>query len=252
MDLRLFDQIIFQKAGGYMFELEYSEIFLRLIMAVVFGSAIGYEREIKGHDAGLRTHILVCVGACIITLVQLQVTYSTVEMALIESDLAQVLNTDMTRMPAQIISGIGFLGAGTIIVTKNSVTGLTTAASIWTVAGLGIAVGMGSYFLALIGCLIILLVLRVIKKVFRVQSSKRIEIYYTNREETKKFLTRYFADMSINVLGLDYSVDTNSVEKNSYINLYTLSLPDTKSIASVVEDLSEFEHIRRIHTLREN
>lgn len=252
MDLRLFDQIIFQKAGGYMFELEYSEIFLRLIMAVVFGSAIGYEREIKGHDAGLRTHILVCVGACIITLVQLQVTYSTVEMALIESDLAQVLNTDMTRMPAQIISGIGFLGAGTIIVTKNSVTGLTTAASIWTVAGLGIAVGMGSYFLALIGCLIILLVLRVIKKVFRVQSSKRIEIYYTNREETKKFLTRYFADMSINVLGLDYSVDTNNVEKNSYINLYTLSLPDTKSIASVVEDLSEFEHIRRIHTLREN
>ena len=252
MDLRLFDQIIFQKAGGYMFELEYSEIFLRLIMAVVFGSAIGYEREIKGHDAGLRTHILVCVGACIITLVQLQVTYSTVEMALSESDLTQVLNTDMTRMPAQIISGIGFLGAGTIIVTKKSVTGLTTAASIWTVAGLGIAVGMGSYFLALIGCLIILLVLRVIKKVFRVQSSKRIEIYYTNREETKKFLTRYFANMSINVLGLDYSVDTNNVEKNSYINLYTLSLPDTISISSVVEDLSEFEHIRRIHTLREN
>lgn len=131
-------------------------------------------------------------------------------------------------------------------------TGLTTAASIWTVAGLGIAVGMGSYFLALIGCLIILLVLRVIKKVFRVQSSKRIEIYYTNREETKKFLTRYFANMSINVLGLDYSVDTNNVEKNSYINLYTLSLPDTISISSVVEDLSEFEHIRRIHTLREN
>ena len=235
-----------------MFELEYSEIFLRLIISVVFGSTIGYEREIKGHDAGLRTHILVCVGACIITLVQLQVTYSTVEMALSESDLSQVLNTDMTRMPAQIISGIGFLGAGTIIVTKKSVTGLTTAASIWTVAGLGIAVGMGSYFLALIGCLIILLVLRVIKKVFRVQSSKRIEIYYTNREETKKFLTRYFANMSINVLGLDYSVDTNNVEKNSYINLYTLSLPDTISISSVVEDLSEFEHIRRIHTLREN
>lgn len=102
-----------------MFELEYSEIFLRLIMSVVFGSTIGYEREIKGHDAGLRTHILVCVGACIITLVQLQVTYSTVEMALSESDLTQVLNTDMTRMPAQIISGIGFLGAGTIIVTKK-------------------------------------------------------------------------------------------------------------------------------------
>lgn len=135
-----------------MFELAYSEIILRLILAVLFGSAIGYEREIKGHDAGLRTHILVCVGACIITLVQLQVTYSTIEMALSEPDLTQVLNTDMTRIPAQIISGIGFLGAGTIIVTKKSVTGLTTAASIWAIAGLGIAVGMGSYFLALIGC----------------------------------------------------------------------------------------------------
>ena len=235
-----------------MFELEYSEIFLRLILAVALGSVIGYEREIKGHDAGLRTHILVCAGACIITLVQLQVTYSTVEMGLSQPDLVQVLNTDMTRMPAQIISGIGFLGAGTIIVTKKNVTGLTTAASIWTIAGLGIAVGMGSYFLALMGCLVILLVLRVIKKLFRVQSSKRIEIYYVNREETKEFLTSYFASTRINVLGLDYSVDTNNVEKNSYINLYTLSLPDTKSIASVVEDLSEFEYIRRIHTLREN
>lgn len=235
-----------------MFELEYSEIFLRLILAVAFGSVIGYEREIKGHDAGLRTHILVCAGACIITLVQLQVTYSTVEMGLSQPDLAQVLNTDMTRMPAQIISGIGFLGAGTIIVTKKSVTGLTTAASIWTIAGLGIAVGMGSYFLALMGCLVILLVLRVIKRLFRVQSSKRIEIYYVNRKETKEFLASYFASMRINVLGLDYSVDINNVEKNSYINLYTLSLPDTKSIASVVEDLSEFEYIRRIHTLREN
>ena len=235
-----------------MFELEYSEIFLRLILAVAFGSVIGYEREIKGHDAGLRTHILVCAGACIITLVQLQVTYSTVEMGLSQPDLAQVLNTDMTRMPAQIISGIGFLGAGTIIVTKKSVTGLTTAASIWTIAGLGIAVGMGSYFLALMGCLVILLVLRVIKRLFRVQSSKRIEIYYVNREETKEFLASYFANMRINVLGLDYSVDTNNVEKNSYINLYTLSLPDTKTIASVVEDLSNFEYIRRIHTLREN
>lgn len=235
-----------------MFELEYNEIIFRLIMAVVFGSIIGYEREIRGHDAGLRTHILVCVGACIITLVQLQVTYNMIEMALSEPSLNQVLNTDMTRMPAQIISGIGFLGAGTIIVTRKSVTGLTTAASIWTIAGLGIAVGMGSYFLALISCLIILLVLRVIKKLFRVQSSKRIEIYYVNREETKKFLTHYFANMNINILGLDYSVDTKSTEKNSYVNLYTLSLPDTKSIASVVEDLSEFENIQRIHTLREN
>ncbi|WP_035051733.1 MgtC/SapB family protein [Carnobacterium pleistocenium] len=235
-----------------MFELAYSEIILRLILAVLFGSAIGYEREIKGHDAGLRTHILVCVGACIITLVQLQVTYSTIEMALSEPDLTQVLNTDMTRIPAQIISGIGFLGAGTIIVTKKSVTGLTTAASIWAIAGLGIAVGMGSYFLALIGCLIILLVLRVIKKLFRVQSSKRIEIYYINHEETKQFLNSYFTKMKINILGLDYSVDTKSAEKNSYINLYTLSLPDTKSIASVVEDLSEFKNIQRIQTLREN
>ncbi|MEK6189393.1 MAG: MgtC/SapB family protein [Carnobacterium alterfunditum] len=235
-----------------MFELEYNEIILRLIMAVVFGSIIGYEREIRGHDAGLRTHILVCVGACIITLVQLQVTYNTIEMALSEPGLNQVLNTDITRMPAQIFSGIGFLGAGTIIVTRKIVIGLTTAASIWTIAGLGIAVGMGSYFLALMSCLIILLVLRVIKKIFRVQSSKRIEIYYVNREETKKFLTNYFANMNINILGLDYSVNAKSTEKNSYINLYTISLPDTKSIASVVEDLSEFEYIHRVHTLREN
>lgn len=235
-----------------MFELDNGEIFLRLILAVLFGSAIGYEREIKGHDAGLRTHILVCLGACIVTLVQLEVTYNTVEMGLNNPDLTQLLNTDMTRMPAQIISGIGFLGAGTIIVTKKSVTGLTTAASIWTIAGLGIAIGMGSYFLALLSCLIILLILLVIRRIFRVQSSKRIEIYYVNRKETKQFLNTYFESMRINVLGLDYSVDTNNKENNSYVNLYTLSLPDTKPIASVVEDLSEYEHILRVHTLREN
>lgn len=102
-----------------MFELDYGEIFFRIILAVLFGSVVGYEREVKGHDAGLRTHILVCVGACIVTLVQLDVTYNTVEMAIKNPDLLQVLNTDMTRMPAQIISGIGFLGAGTIIVTKK-------------------------------------------------------------------------------------------------------------------------------------
>lgn len=101
-------------------------------------------------------------------------------------------------------------------------------------------------------CLVILLVLRVIKRIFRVQSSKRIEIYYVNRKETKKFLTDYFDSMKINIIGLDYSVDSNNKEQNSYINLYTLSLPDTKSVSSVVEDLSEYEHILRIHTLREN
>ncbi len=114
-------------------------VLLRILLAVLFGGIIGSERSRHGSQAGLRTHILVCLGAAMTSLAGL---YS-----------AEVLgfNSDPFRIAAQVVSGIGFLGAGMIIVKSgNAITGLTTAAGMWTTATIGITLGMGFYTAALI------------------------------------------------------------------------------------------------------
>lgn len=111
------------------------DLLLKLLLAVLLGGAIGMEREIKGKPAGLRTNILICVGAVLLTDV-------SVNIGLIDGD-GRV--GDPARLAAQIVSGIGFLGAGTIMQARGTVTGLTSAATIWVVAALGIAIGAGFY-----------------------------------------------------------------------------------------------------------
>lgn len=119
-------------------------IALRLLLSAVCGGVVGFEREQKGRPAGFRTHILVCVGSTLCMMIN---QYLPV---LGESDLA--------RLGAGVISGIGFLGAGTILVTrKNHVTGLSTAAGLWASAAIGLAIGIGFYEAALLTCLIILI-----------------------------------------------------------------------------------------------
>ena len=120
-------------------------VFIRILFAVIAGGLIGFERGKHGSAAGLRTHILVCIGSCIASLTGLFFAYSSPE-----------LRGDVFRISAQVISGIGFLGAGMIIVkNSNMITGLTTAAGMWTTATIGIAVGFGFYsgaFLATVAC----------------------------------------------------------------------------------------------------
>jgi len=119
------------------------EIALRLVLAVIFGSIIGLEREKNNHPAGFRTHILVCTGAALITLVSI---YS-------------FPGGDPARVAAQIVSGIGFLGAGTIMREGTTIRGLTTAASLWSVAGVGMAIGAGFYLGALLTTVLMIIVL---------------------------------------------------------------------------------------------
>ncbi len=128
-------------------ELTLESMALRLVISVILGGVIGFERERKNRPAGLRTNMLVCIGACIVMMTN-QYIY-------------QAYNAgDPVRMGAQVVSGIGFLGAGTIIVTAhNRIKGLTTAASLWTAACVGLALGIGLYEVAVMGCLVIFLVL---------------------------------------------------------------------------------------------
>lgn len=116
---------------------------LRLFLAVVFSSIIGLEREKNNHPAGFRTHILVCTGAALFTLVSIN----------------SFPGGDPSRVAAQIVSGIGFLGAGTIMREGATIRGLTTAASLWSVAGIGMAVGAGYYFGAVLTTALMIVVL---------------------------------------------------------------------------------------------
>jgi len=128
---------------------ELTRILLRLTLAVLLGGLIGYEREVSGKPAGLRTHMLVAMGSALFVLVPLQ---------------AGVPLTDMSRVLQGLISGIGFLGAGAIIKlnSEEDVRGLTTAASIWTVAAIGVACGLGREATAVIATLFGLAILQLL------------------------------------------------------------------------------------------
>ncbi|MBR2311582.1 MAG: MgtC/SapB family protein [Oscillospiraceae bacterium] len=142
-------------------------VVLRILAAIVVGGLIGLERGLKNRPAGLRTYMTVCLGACLIMLTN-QYIY-------------QVTATgDPVRMGAQVVSGIGFLGAGTIIVTRrNQIKGLTTAAGLWAAAGVGLALGIGFYEAGLIGGLAIFSVMTLLQKMDNSmhRKTKTMEIY---------------------------------------------------------------------------
>ena len=116
-----------------------------IILAVVFGAAIGLEREISGKAAGLRTNVLICLGAAVFTIISKQIGAGH--------------GQSLTRIAAGIVTGVGFLGAGAIIQDRGGIQGLTTAATIWLVASIGTACGAGFYALALLSTLIAIVVL---------------------------------------------------------------------------------------------
>ena len=129
--------------------LEYSEIALRLVFAVIAGGLIGLEREVVHKPAGVRTHMLVCLGSALFIIVTLD-----------------SIPQEAARIIAGIATGVGFLGAGTIFKAKSDVHGLTTAASIWAVAAVGIAIGLGYYVTMLIAIFLILAILQLNKLEF--------------------------------------------------------------------------------------
>ncbi|ASN03711.1 MgtC/SapB family protein [Virgibacillus necropolis] len=139
--------------GGYIDQIfgeHFSLMMVRVVIALLLSGLIGFERELKNHSAGFRTHILVGVGSCLMMLLSLYGFEEFIE----ESGN---IRFDPARIPSYVISGIGFLGAGTIMVNGMTIRGLTTAASIWTVAGLGLVVGAGMYATAVFTTLVILL-----------------------------------------------------------------------------------------------
>ncbi|MDM0469020.1 MgtC/SapB family protein [Clostridium perfringens] len=141
-----------------------TQVIIRILLSIIIGGLIGYNREYKNRPAGFRTHVLVCLGATIAALIQVQVGYFVLGEIAKNQALSSILHVDVGRVICQVISGVGFLGAGAIIQTKGTVKGLTTAASMWAVAGVGIAIGMGFYVISVLSGVSILIVLISLKK----------------------------------------------------------------------------------------
>ena len=139
------------------------DIILRLVLSIVLSGVIGLERQVQRRTAGLRTHVLVCLGSCLIMLTSLYIF----------DIFKNEVPLDPARIAAGVITGIGFLGAGTIIRYGETVKGLTTAASLWVVAGIGLAVGCGFYSGAITATVLVLITLLFLRYIERAFSMKK-------------------------------------------------------------------------------
>ena len=220
------------------------DVMLRVLFALVVGFIIGVEREHKNRPAGLRTHVLVCLGACSIALLESLLLHTT----LVNAD--SNLSITIGRMSAQVISGIGFLGAGTIFTAQKKISGLTTAAGLWNVACLGLMIGFGYYWLAMGISVLVILVLFLLGRFIRINTVKHVEVKFVNRAESIKFINDYFSQIGVLVLDVDFHVEMlKSVDNKSlYTNIYTLRLPGRVNYTDIVTKLSESAFIHTVRT----
>lgn len=230
--------------------MQYYEVVLRILLAVLIGGAIGYEREFNNRPAGLRTHILVCLGAAVISLIQVYSVEEVTNMILKHPQLESAFKSDIGRMGAQVVSGIGFLGAGTIMHEKGSIKGLTTAASLWVVGCIGIGVGMGYYMLSLTAGACAVLILVSLKKFEErfVEKHKviKFEILYTNRNNTLQYLEDYFTRKGIKVTHIEYPVEEDDLTVEEELVkrcLYTVLIPRYLSSTDILYSLTKNENI---------
>lgn len=144
--------------------LDDSTVAVRLALAFAFGTVLGLERELRGQAAGLRTHLLVCLGSCLFTLASL---YAGIAIEGHTEGTQDPLRADITRIASQVVVGIGFLGGGAILHHGTSVLGLTTAANLWLTASVGLATGLGFHFAAALTVALAVVVLAALRPVER-------------------------------------------------------------------------------------
>lgn len=212
---------------------------LRMLLAVICGGLIGIEREHKRRPAGFRTHILICLGASLTTLTS-QYIYLQLDMF-----------TDLTRLGAQVIAGIGFIGAGTIIVTKRrQVKGLTTAAGLWASAIVGLAIGAGYFEAALIATAMILIVELVLSRFewFLMSTARDIHLYVEYKENNSlELIDEYLRNRDILVSDLHITKSAGSTKNPCAI--YSLQLPRKMTHDRVMTALTEIAGVVSVEEL---
>jgi|SRR5438093_228725 len=204
---------------------------LKLFLAAVLGGLIGMERELRDKPAGLRTNILICVGSTLFTSISTRV--------------AQVLGGDPTRIAAQIISGIGFLGAGAVLHSHGFVPGLTTAATIWVVAGIGMALGSGMYSLAVFVTgmsIVTLYFLSFAEDRIQGRKSYSYSLVVTNLNEALASINKVLKDSSVSAVSFNFKKGTGHYRV--WFNLFV----DREKNLKIIQGLSEVPEITQVET----
>ncbi|MBS1621285.1 MAG: MgtC/SapB family protein [Bacteroidetes bacterium] len=218
--------------------IDWTEILLRLGLAAFFGAVIGVERERKEWAAGLRTHMMVCLGSSLIMMVS---AYG----------FADVLNTknvtlDPSRVAAQVVSGIGFIGAGTILFLRQGVIrGLTTASGLWTVAAIGLATGGGMYTAALLTTIIALFILWVLDPIenyfFNKYKPKNLRITTGSKNKSSEIINKIINNKSLSVL--DFVLDKSN---DDFVVSFKFKFIANAELANIMNDLNSDSEIKEV------
>lgn len=211
-----------------------STVFGKLFIAAILGGLIGWERETRGRPAGLRTHLLVCIGVTLMMLVSEHI-FTNYEGYKNDS----VLRIDPARIAAQVVTGIGFLGAGTIIRARASIRGLTTAASLWLVAGIGLAVGSGFILPAVFTTAIAIATLILLPKVegrMKRDKYRTIKIFITGQKLLLDDITQILEKNSVKLQNYKFEKD---IQKNEIVYDINVKYKNEKMLLSASDDITK-------------
>ena len=221
-------------------EFNTASVLFRLTLAVICGGLIGIERGRKHRPAGFRTYMLVCLGAALTMIISQYVTYTLNQ------------STDITRLGAQVINGIGFLGAGTIIVTRRQqVKGLTTAAGLWASACMGIAIGAGFYIGALTVCVLIIIVLIVLSKfevkIMMAARNMTLSVGYTQSDDIVVIIDK-IKSLGVRIIDVEI-VKLNTDGNFSLSAVFYVSLPKKYKHTDLIEQLAGINGVNLVEEL---
>ena len=209
---------------------------VKITLAVVLGSMIGLEREARQRQAGLRTHAVLCMGSALMTMLSFYIADNS------------LMQADRGRIAAQIVTGIGFLGAGAILRTGVSVIGLTTAACIWSTAGIGMAVGSGFYFGACFTTIMMLVVLRILSpletRFFKQRSKHTLTIHTELGENTIEKILEIFKKFDTICLQLS----STKCFKTNVLELKTdIHIGDRNLMIPLFSELTKQDYVKEVH-----
>lgn len=238
-------------AIDYLRELNFVSVFLRLALAMLFGGMIGFERGKKRRAAGLRTYMLVCLGAAL-TMLLGQYEFHMVSHVWARTAADVGIRTDVSRFGAQVINGIGFLGAGTIIVTgRQEVKGLTTAAGLWASGCTGLAIGAGFYECVLLAFVLIIVVMRLLPaiEVAIVENARNMNIYveFQSLDDVGAIINRI---KSLNVQIYEVDIDRGKEDKLRYPSaVFSIRLQSKLAHTQLLTAISELENVYTIEEI---
>lgn len=233
------------EALDYLRQMNMASVLLRLMLAMLFGGMIGLERGRKRRAAGFRTYMLVCLGAALtVILSQYEYVMVTTRWADLAAEIG--IRTDVSRFGAQVINGIGFLGAGTIIVTgRQEVKGVTTAAGLWASACMGLAIGAGFYECVLLGFILIFLCIRILPIIenWVIENAQDMNIYveFQTLDDVGEIINRIKTqDVQI----YDVEIDRGREEKfRNPSAVFSIRMNQKRSHTRVLAAISELESV---------